>query len=54
MNDTIDDDESGIIVVSDTTIDNVCDHEVGKEVASDDEQESEIIGAPVSEGDFVN
>ena len=54
MDDTIDDDESDIIVVSETAMDNVCEHEVSEEIVSDDGNESETTGAPEFTKEFLN
>ena len=54
MDDTIDDDESDIIVVSEMAMDNVCEQEVSEEIVSDDGNESETTGAPDSIEEFLN
>ena len=54
MDDTIDDDESDIIVISEMAMDNVCEHEVSEEIVSDDGNESETTGAPDSIEEFLN
>ena len=51
-----DDDESDIIVVSKTAVEDACGHEVGEEVfVSEDDVETEYAGAPdFVEQDFIN
>ena len=53
MDDTIDDDESDI-VISEMAMNNVCEHEVSEEIVSDDGNESKTTVAPDSIEEFLN